>query len=132
MRLRSGVALRDPLGRLCRLDASGEEWRSSEHSTPEGQRRDITDVPGPADWRTKFLFTLAPHQLEDFGTTCRWQETESPHFTEHRFCTIATANGRTTLMDDRLIERSGDVRTERPVDEAEVPALLRERFGISL
>ena len=61
---------------------------------------------------------------------CRWQQTESPWFTGHRICTIATADGRRTLMDDRLIVTSGAERTEREVDEAEVPELLAGLFGI--
>jgi hypothetical protein len=35
-------------------------------------------------------------------------------------------------VDDRLIVRSAGIRTERPVAEAEVPALLNDLFGVSL
>jgi N-hydroxyarylamine O-acetyltransferase len=73
-----------------------------------------------------------PRGVRDFGEACRWQETESPFFTRHRFCSIATPAGRATLMDDRLIVSSAGRRTEREVDPDEVPALLAEHFGVVL
>ena len=35
-----------------------------------------------------------------------------------------------TLLDDRLIVHSGGERTERELDEGEVPELLSSLFGI--
>jgi N-hydroxyarylamine O-acetyltransferase len=89
-----------------------------------------TNLRPSAGWRIAYRFELTPHELPDFAETCRWQETESPFFTGHRFCTIATADGRRTLMDDRLIVREGGTRSERPVDDDEVPALLEDLFGV--
>jgi hypothetical protein len=37
-----------------------------------------------------------------------------------------------TFYDGRLIVHAGGDRTERPVDEREVPALLRDLFGVVL
>ena len=44
--------------------------------------------------------------------------------------TIATPDGRRTLMDGRLIVRRAGTRTERPVTDVEWPALLDELFGV--
>jgi N-hydroxyarylamine O-acetyltransferase len=82
--------------------------------------------------RVAYRFDLTPYDLGDFADACRWQETHSPFFTGRRFCSIATPDGRTTLMDDRLIVRAGGARTERRVTEADVPRLLADRFGIVL
>ena len=89
-----------------------------------------TNLKQNAGWRIAYRFDLTPYALPDFVETCRWQETESPFFTGHRFCTMATPDGRRTLMDERLIVRRGRTRTERPVDQDEVPALLDELFGV--
>ncbi len=37
-----------------------------------------------------------------------------------------------TLLDDRLIVHAGGERTEREVDEGEVPVLLSTLFGVEL
>jgi N-hydroxyarylamine O-acetyltransferase len=80
--------------------------------------------------RVIYRFDLTPYELGDFAEACRWTETESPFFTRHRFCTIATPGGRTTLIDDRLIVRAAGQRTEREVHPDEVPALLADLFGV--
>jgi N-hydroxyarylamine O-acetyltransferase len=109
----------DPhLGRY-RLEAEDGRW----------QVREWQDDEPP---RVTCRFDLTPHELADFAEACRWQETESPFFTRHRFCTIATPGGRTTLMDDRLIVRAAGQRTEREVDAAEIPGLLGDCFGVVL
>ena len=82
--------------------------------------------------RVAYRFDLTPYELPDFAEACSWTETESPFFTEHRVCTIATPGGRTTLMDDRLILSAAGQRTEREVDTDEVPGLLAEHFGVVL
>ena len=82
--------------------------------------------------RVAYRFDLTPYELPDFSEACRWTETESPFFTEHRVCTIATPGGRTTLMDDRLILSAAGRRTERDVDTDEVAGLLAEQFGVVL
>ena len=122
---------RDSLDRAYRLEERDGEWDLLEHLDPAAEA--WTVAPGldeSVEWRIQHRFTLRPHMLEDFAGACRWQETESPFFTGHRFCTIATPDGRATLMDDRLIVTSPGAREERPVAEDEVPALLRELFGV--
>ena len=121
---RAGNEHTDPEIASYRLEERDGRWQVVERQADEANLK-------PADaWRVAYRFDLEPHELPDFDATCRWQQTESPFFTHHRFCTLATPEGRRTLMDDRLILRTGGSRTERHVDEDEVPVLLQELFGV--
>jgi N-hydroxyarylamine O-acetyltransferase len=124
--LRAGNEHTDPGIASYRLEERAGRWQVAERHD-DSLETNLKQVPG---WRVAYRFHLEPRELADFEATCRWQETESPFFTGHRFCTIATPDGRRTLMDDRLIVRDGGARTERAVTEAEWPLLLEELFGI--
>jgi N-hydroxyarylamine O-acetyltransferase len=79
-------------------------------------------------------FALVPRRIDEFEEMCEYSQT-SPDmmFTQRRLCTLATVTGRITLSDMRLIERDGDVVSERELsDEAEWHSVLRERFGVVL
>jgi N-hydroxyarylamine O-acetyltransferase len=79
-------------------------------------------------------FALVPRRLEEFQAMCEYSQT-SPDmlFTQRRLCTLATATGRITLSDLRLIERDGDQVAERELaDEEEWRSVLLERFGVVL
>jgi N-hydroxyarylamine O-acetyltransferase len=121
----------DALGRTYRLAVNGESWDLRERIEPHDEAFDAIEALQPGrPWRTQFRFTLRPYDLADFQATCRWQETESAYFTQHRIATIATPDGRRTLMDDRYIEHRASLRTERPVDDRQVSTILRDVFGI--
>jgi N-hydroxyarylamine O-acetyltransferase len=79
-------------------------------------------------------FDLRPRSLDEFQPMCRWQQTSPDSvFVQRRLCTMATPEGRVTLSDLRLIERTGDRTTERDLSgEDEWRALLAERFGVRL
>ena len=113
MPLRPDSEFVDALGRTYTLRVEGEVWELS-------------------DEKPQYRFTLTPRAFAEFEPMCVWQQTESPWFTGHRMCTIATPEGRVTLLDDRLIVNAGGVRTEREVDEDEVQELLASRFGVRL
>ncbi len=113
MPLRPDSEFVDSLGRTYRLRVEGDVWEMS-------------------DAERQYHFTLSPRGLPEFEPMCRWQQTESPWFTGHRMCTIATPDGRVTLLDARLITTTGGERTEREIDEAEVPELLATLFGVVL
>jgi N-hydroxyarylamine O-acetyltransferase len=112
MPLRADSEFVDALGRTYRLSVDGEAWELGDEE------------------RAQYRFTLTPRTFAEFEPMCRWQQTKSPWFTGHRICTIATPDGRRTLLDDRLIVHSGGETTEREVEEAEVPELLSSLFGI--
>ena len=91
------------------------------------------------DWllsssKPEYLFSLEAHPLADFAPMCRYHQT-SPQssFTQKRVCTLATATGRITLRDDRLIVTEGGAKCEEPIaDDAAWRAALRERFGVEV
>ena len=131
MRMAAGTDQVDALGRAYRLEKDGDDWGLRERIERGDEAYEAIEALQPGrPWRTQFRFTLRPHDLADFAPMSRWQETQSPHFTQHRIVTIATADGRRTLMDDRYIVHEAGTRTERPVDDGEVAALLRDAFGI--
>ena len=109
-----------------RLEQRNDRWQVVERHD-DSLETNLKATPG---WRIAYRFDLEPHELADFEETCRWQETESPFFTRHRFCTLATPDGRRTLMDDRLIVRAAGERVERRVTDDEWPVLLDELFGV--
>jgi len=132
MPLRADSDFVDPLGRTYRLELRGDSWDLRERVDASSERLHASAPLDGEEWRTLLKFSLTPRKLSDFEPMCRWQQIESPFFTQHRFCTIATADGRRTLMDDRLIVRSGTQRDESRIDEREVLELLRALFGVRL
>ena len=83
-------------------------------------------------WEPQYRFTLAPRELPDYAEMLRYHQTSpQSHFTQKRVCSLATADGRVTLSDLRLITTRGGVREERMLPgEAEHAAALRELFGV--
>lgn len=84
-------------------------------------------------WSPQYRFDLTPHALAEYEPTCLYHQT-SPQsgFTQKRTCTLATADGRVTLAEGRLITTRGGEREERPVAEEERDAVLRDVFGVDL
>ena len=122
--LQAGNEHTDPAIAAYRLEPHDGRWQVTERHDDEANLK-------PAEaWRVAYRFDLTPYELADFAEACRWTETKSPFFTGHRFCTIATADGRRTLMDERLIDRQAGTRTERQVTDDEWPGLLEELFGV--
>ena len=81
----------------------------------------------------QYCFDLQPRQLSDFAAMCVWQQTSPDSgFTQRRICTRATADGRLTLSDLRLISTVCGQRSEHVIREEEYTAVLREQFGIVL
>jgi N-hydroxyarylamine O-acetyltransferase len=61
------------------------------------------------------------------------QESPESVFTKHRLATIATPEGRITLLGNRLTETRGAERDEQELtSDDEVSECLRARFGIEL
>ena len=84
-------------------------------------------------WEKQYRFTRQPRRLADFAEMCMYHQT-SPHshFTQRRVCSLATANGRLTLSEQKLIITESGKRRERVVGEDEYQTLLEECFVIKL
>lgn len=87
-----------------------------------------------SDWKPQYRFTLSSSRLRDFEEMCNYNQTSpDSHFTQKRICSIAKPNGRVTLSDMKLIETSGNEKSERVLsDEAEYATILLKEFGIIL
>lgn len=100
----------------------------------DGEYLVLQEREGSSPWKPQYRFTLQPHQLADYADMCHYHQT-SPEssFTQGRVCSRATAHGRVTLGDMRLIVTDGQERRERVLaDEAEYAAMLASEFGIKM
>lgn len=99
-----------------------------------GALRTLMRCRSGGEWAPVYEFDLQPRRLEEFAAMCRWhQESPASHFTRKRLCTMATAEGRMTLGDDRLILTEHGLRREDAVSsEKEYLAVLKTHFGIEL
>lgn len=80
-----------------------------------------------------YAFTLTPWALTAFEPRNLFQQTSpESHFLKGPLCTLATPSGRLSLSGRRLITTVDGVRTEEQLDESQVAAVLRERFGVVL
>lgn len=99
-----------------------------------GERLQLEKLEADGRWKREYSFSPAPHRLEDFRARCQFHQT-SPEssFTQNRICTLATADGRITLSEMKLIVTRNGMREERILaSEQERIRVLRERFGITL
>lgn len=82
----------------------------------------------------EYRFTLDPRTLTDYAGMCQYHQT-SPQssFTRKRICSMATAEGRITLSDRKLIITTGGDRLERELpDEGSWREALRSHFDLEL
>lgn len=85
-------------------------------------------------WNVQYSFSLQPRRLEEFAAMCHFHQTSSESsFTQKRICSRATADGRITVSEMKLIVTSNGQREERKLNSAEERgSTLREQFGITL
>ncbi len=109
-------------GYFYRLEKSGSQWVL--------QRRD----PARSNWTPLYIFSPISRALEDYsGMNVYHQTSGDSNFTRKPFCTKATADGRITLLDNRLIMTSRGEREEMPITGAsEYNSMLKKYLGIDL
>ncbi|XP_077130197.1 uncharacterized protein LOC143785332 isoform X1 [Ranitomeya variabilis] len=89
-------------------------------------------------WKSLYKFTLQERTFEDFRELCElYQTSPSSFFVQKSFCSLRLPHGQLTYMGHRLISTEytkggGSVKTTQEVTEEEIPALLRDKFGIVL
>jgi N-hydroxyarylamine O-acetyltransferase len=85
-------------------------------------------------WEPQYAFSLTPRRLSDFSDMCHYHQTSlHSHFTQKAVCSMATAYGRTTLSNDRLIMTKGGHSEERKVkSEEDYRTLLKTLYSIDL
>lgn len=82
----------------------------------------------------EYRFTLDPRTLTDYAGMCQYhQSSPQSSFTRKRICSMATAEGRITLSDRKLIITTGGDRLERELpDEGSWREALRSHFDLEL
>jgi N-hydroxyarylamine O-acetyltransferase len=85
-------------------------------------------------WKAIYRFTTKPRRLEDFADMCHWHQTSPRSWhTQNRVCTRATAEGRITLWDTKLVITSDENRNEQAISaKEEYNNALRIHFGIEI
>jgi N-hydroxyarylamine O-acetyltransferase len=102
--------------------------------TQEGASLSVEKQQHDSSWKTDYLFTLTPRQLQDFAEMCHYHQTSpQSHFTQKRLCTRATSTGRVTLSDMKLIVTENGNRQERTLaSEEQWQTVLKDNFGLAL
>ena len=86
------------------------------------------------NWIPEYMFTLRRRDLNEFREMCQYNQT-SPlsHFTQNKFCSLATEKGRITVTSNKIKITEGDLITELPViSEEEFLLALENYFQIRL
>lgn len=80
----------------------------------------------------KYLFDMKEATVEQFEAMCQDKQVNpSSHFVKNTICTRATEDGRITIFNEKLIEKSSGNRSETAIASDDVlRRLLREKFGI--
>ncbi|HEV7684800.1 MAG TPA: arylamine N-acetyltransferase [Pyrinomonadaceae bacterium] len=127
-----GDSFREPL----RLDERGDQAQGklTYRIVDDGSFLTLLQRVAGEEWKAQYRFTLQPHEYADFAEMCRYHQTSpESHFTRARICSRATADGRITLSEMRLITSQNGAKEERTLaNQEEYAAILREHFGILL
>jgi len=80
----------------------------------------------------EYVFTAIPRRLSDFSEMNQYQQTDpQSHFVQNLMCSLPVADGRISMINNRMVLTRGGQRTEQPIaDERQRAALLQEYFGI--
>jgi len=72
------------------------------------------------EWVPEYMFTLTKRDLSEFEDMCKYNQT-SPlsHFTQNKFCSLATEKGRITVTAKKTKITVGDSVTEGLLDSEE-------------
>jgi N-hydroxyarylamine O-acetyltransferase len=84
------------------------------------------------DFLPAYLFTMQARQLSDFAGMHHYHQTDTKsHFTRSLICSLLTRQGRISLINNRLIIRSGPEKTERLLyGNVELNKALAQYFGM--
>jgi N-hydroxyarylamine O-acetyltransferase len=128
----NGQSVRDPLPLVGGgvSEAESVEYRVDSH----GAGYALYFRTEGSEWLPRFVFDTIPREQSEFAAMCEFHQT-SPEsiFTRQRLATLATPEGRLTLLGNHMSEVRGAARSERELaSEKEVLDILRRRFGIEL
>jgi N-hydroxyarylamine O-acetyltransferase len=80
----------------------------------------------------KYVFTLEEVPLENFKAPCFDKQTSpESYFVKNTICTRATASGRVTLFNNKIVRKNGEERVETPIlSEIDLRVHLMKHFDI--
>lgn len=86
------------------------------------------------DFTRRYTFSLKKVKAESFDRICqKKQASPDSFFVKNIICTRPTETGRVTIFNNRLIEKQGGSRTERPIEnDDELRMYLWRKFGITI
>ncbi|MFB6126237.1 MAG: arylamine N-acetyltransferase [Halolamina sp.] len=121
-----------PLSGAEREDEAGVGWRVVASDRPDADVGTQYRRPGESTWNDRYVYRDVPREWGYFAAPCEYLTTapESP-FADSPTASLATPDGWVKLTADRLVERDGERRIERPVDESEWRERLRSTFGLA-
>jgi N-hydroxyarylamine O-acetyltransferase len=125
-----GEGFRTPL----RIDG---EWHDQDPAAPYRARPTggelIVEHRKPDQVKLDYRIDLQPRQLGEFAPMCQYHQTSPDSgFTQQWTSSLATTEGRVTVVHSRLVKTVNGRRTETPVTTpAELERVLATRFGIT-
>jgi len=131
------VGFGDSFNEPLRFDEVGEQVQGLRayrlEKTPDGFITWQKNYDG--SWERLYFFDLQPHKFpEEYELACVYHQTSpTSSFTRKSIISKATAEGRISLEDGRLILTTNGQRTERPLQsQEEYERLLKADFDITL
>ena len=77
----------------------------------------------------EYMFTLKRRDLDEFRDMCNYhQRSPLSHFTQNKFCSLATEKGRVTVTGNKIKITEEDRVTEMPVESEEEFLLALEKY----
>jgi len=130
----NGGSVRSPM----RIGASevaetpeGVSYRLGEY---QDERTLDSRSPGE-DWIHRFVFSPEACKLSEFEPRCEFQQTSpDSHFLKGRVTTLATRDGRISMIDRTLKVQVGEtvIEERQMIDDADYHRTLEDAFGIVL
>jgi N-hydroxyarylamine O-acetyltransferase len=101
-----------------------DKWNQREYS--------ISMSADGLDYSKRYAFNLDLVKAEDFATICLDKQTNpNSYFVKNVICTKPTHAGRVTIFNDKLVEKSSELRIEKTIQSDEnLTGYLKDKFGI--
>jgi|LakMenE18May11ns_1017448.scaffolds.fasta_scaffold9707506_2 N-hydroxyarylamine O-acetyltransferase len=92
----------------------------------------VSMSPDGIDYSRRYTFSLDVVKVEDFDSICLDKQTNpNSYFVKNIICTKPTETGRVTIFNNKLIEKDGELRIEKPIQtEENLIKYLKEDFRI--
>lgn len=84
------------------------------------------------EFKKRYEFDKRPRRIEEFYDQCEFKQySKDSYFVKNRICTLPTNSGRITLVNNKLIKRTGELREEYEIKTASnYYRILKEEFKI--